>query len=233
MLGRAILEALVIITSVMVALAADRWVAGLEERAHTSELLEQLEANIRADSVRVAEALEVARTRQQVAANLLAGKGTTEGADPRRFIAEFERVGWLSQPSFETDTWRDMVATGMSSLIEDAALRKALANYYDRAEIMERLQANWAETAQIYQRRANRIVPALVRVGVLNAIPAGTSLREPGQGDVDEVVRAFETDELLRADLSQVMVSYSGQKGLYPRFLSESSTILEQLRTGR
>jgi hypothetical protein len=233
MVGRAILEALVIITSVMVALAADRWVAGLEERARTSEILEQLEANIRADSVRVAEALEVARTRQQVAANLLAGKSTSEGADPMRFIAQFERVGWLSQPSFQTDTWRDMVATGTSSLIGDAALRTALANYYDRAEVMERLQANWAETAQIYQRRANRIVPALVRVGVLNAIPAGTPLPEPEQEDVDEVVRAFETDQLLRADLSQLMVSYSGQKALYPRFLSESSTILEQLRTGR
>ena len=49
MLGRAALEASVILVGVMLALAADRWVMGLDERAQESDVLERMVADLRAD----------------------------------------------------------------------------------------------------------------------------------------------------------------------------------------
>jgi hypothetical protein len=237
MLGRAALEAAVILVGVMLALAADRWVMDLDERAQESDVLERMVVDLRADSAMIATSIENAHAHQTFALRLLQDGPHTDVEDPAAFLADFASVSWSGSLEFTRETWDDLIATGRNSLIRDPAPRLALSRYYNGTERVSLLDGAWQEVGALYGDRAKGVLPVQVRLTALQHHPwwAGSSL-EPfvpvdiTQDDVARLRRAVTADEELQDELGGLVVVYNGKTTVYAELLTELSELLVLLR---
>ena len=236
MLGRAALEAAVILVGVLLALAADRWVMGLDERAQESDVLERLVENLQTDSANIATNIEDAGTRQEFAVRLLREGPSTSVERPAAFLADFESVGWSASLEFARETWDDLIATGRSSLIGDPEFRHALSRYYNRTEFVSSLDSAWHEFFLGYQDRAKGVLPVRVRLSAMESHPwwgDSPELLVPvdiTQDDVDRLRRSLAVDEQLQAELGQLVIIYQGKANVYAQLLTELNEVLVLLR---
>lgn len=137
-LGRSLVELVVIIAGVMIALAADRWIAGIDERAEARSYVTRLAENLRADSAELETWVQHATDRRQIALDMLLYAET--GAFPSGIAPDslLRMLVYTSAPSatgaYATETWQDMVATGNVGLLDDVELRDSLSVYYNEVE---------------------------------------------------------------------------------------------------
>ena len=230
-LVRAAVEAAVIIVGVMLALIADRWVMGLDERAQEADIVERLLEDLQADSVSIATAIQGTRTRQDFAIRLLYEQSSTAIEDPAAHVAQFERVAWSASLEFARGTWDDLLATGRSSLIRAPETRQALSRYYDQTDRVSWLDTGWNEVFLRYQDRAKGVLPVQVRLSALGIpLPEPFVPVEVTADHVATLQRSLILDEELRADLGQVVVVYQGKATFYPTLLAQLSDLLTLLR---
>lgn len=136
-LSRSLVELLVIIAGVMIALAADRWIAGIDERAEARSYMSRLTDNLRADSTNLEISVRQAADRRQTALDMLLYAQTGEfpsGIAPDSLLRMLVLTGAPSGAPYSTETWRDMVSTGNVELISDVELRDSLSVYYNEVE---------------------------------------------------------------------------------------------------
>jgi hypothetical protein len=243
MLARAAVEAAVILVGVMIALAADRWVQGLDERAQESDIVGRLAEDLQSDSAIIASRLADARSKQAFAIRLLQDDPVAPAGEPAAFLAAFETVSWSPVLESSRATWDDLIATGRSSLISEQAARRALSGYYEWIERVTGLDAGWNQVLLTFQDRAKGAVPAEVRLSALQADPVTGGIARFGalpetfepanvtQADVDRLRRRLAVDEELRSELTQVVVVYQGKIQVYPRLLDELAEVLALLRS--
>ena len=138
-LGRSLVELVVIVAGVMIALAADRWIAGIDERAEACSYMSRLEADLRVDTASLAKAVRKSEERNQTVLNMLLYAETGEmraRLDPQSLVL-------MATPgpgeTFVTETWEEMVSTGRVDLISDVELRNGLSAYYNEVERMSLL----------------------------------------------------------------------------------------------
>ena len=130
--ARAVGEVLIIVVGVLIALAADAWWTGRQERAEAREYLSRFADDISNDRflLRANRSVELRRTE---AADALLEWMEHPDAPPRdslRTLLNRTRGGSL-QP-MRTGTWIDLRSNGRLTLIESAELRDALLAYYER-----------------------------------------------------------------------------------------------------
>ena len=136
-LSRSLVELFVIIAGVMIALAADRWIAGIDERAEARSYVSRLTDNLRTDSASLETSVQQAADRKQIALDMLLYAETGELPSAMAPDSLLRMLVLTTAPSLQvsaTETWRDMVATGNVDLISDVELRDSLSVYYNEVE---------------------------------------------------------------------------------------------------
>ncbi len=129
--GRLVAEFVVIVTGVLVALAADRWNQGRAEQAAETAYLDRLELDIRSDSLRAEGFLSLADSISAANAALIE---LVDGGDRPQdlvgtIVAAFQELV-LPPPA----TWNDLVSTGSLALLRDLEVRRAVVAYYSTRE---------------------------------------------------------------------------------------------------
>ena len=129
--GFLVAEFVIISLGVLVALGADRWVRGLDEKTLTDTYLVNLQSDLRQDSVLFSVGESQAHRNVLNAGLLLSllreGPGPT--TDRKEvLVALYELSVWLPR-GFRTVTWTDLIATG-NLLLLDNDLRRELSLYY-------------------------------------------------------------------------------------------------------
>ena len=129
--GRLLAEFAVIILGVLGALAADRWMVGVEEASLGDAYLARLRTDFRADSAAIEE--RIAHTEENVGRVGLLLSVWKEGPDASAartdVLVAVETLAWWRPVQYATGTWTDLLATGNLRLI-DSDLRGKLSSYY-------------------------------------------------------------------------------------------------------
>lgn len=223
-------EGLVIVLGVLVALAVDRWATGLDERTLEESYIEHLVENFSADSVQLATSVEEAESRRALAIQILQGDESTALLEPERFLRDFETLPWWAPVEYSRETWDELVSTGRLSLIRDAALRSSVSRYYNHIEWLALLETDWDEQLEEYEVRAWRVLPPLIRLQVVGALPDASPPVALGPDDVQTVFRTIAQDDMLRVHLGQLANIYGVQVRLYGEVRDEVNAILGLLR---
>jgi len=124
-------ELAIVIVGVLLAIAADRWNTGRQDRAAEEAYLVELEADLRSDTAALSE--EIARAQRREAAARLMLSVVLEGApiaDPVEFVSSVVNASTYGEPVQSRETFDDLVQTGRLGLITDPNLRRELAEYY-------------------------------------------------------------------------------------------------------
>jgi len=153
-------EFALILVSVFLALAAERWVAGRADR----DLVSQYTEDLRTDLARDSATIQVwARSGQRRAAALEQMLGALNGTAPGLLGAEAVSTMHVAQivpiPNFRSATYQDLVSSGNIRLLS-ASVRRALVQYHDAlAELDRRL----ALTGYQQKPEFADLLPAVVR----------------------------------------------------------------------
>lgn len=229
--GRLVAEFIVILVGVLTALAADRWMSGLDERELEDTYLAQLVENLVADSASLAERVELAERRWRLAVGLLEGTVTDSVSEPASFLADLERLGWHNPVEYSRETWDDLVATGQLALITDPELRNGLSALYNRMEWLAHIEGDIERQAARYEVRSIGIQRPLVRLFIMDALPPERSPPVITDDDLYALSSALAVDSTLRSDLGQVAMYSNGQIGLYSGLISQLMSVLSSLRS--
>lgn len=153
---RLIAEFLVIFVGVMVALAADQWVQGLEDRRLEDEYLERLRADVGydRDEILFVQAVSIAG---RDAVDSLSRPEFVAGASDLELVGAALLAAGARQIDLSRGTWNELVASGRIELLEDAEVRLALAEY-DR--FTGEIAGYWDYTANDLRPWVIRRVPA-------------------------------------------------------------------------
>ena len=126
-------ELLIIAAGVLIALAIDQWNADRLERKEERLVLQQLVVDVRSD-IRQIEWIQQAVTAKEASLQrLLAALAKDPGeVDDVEFLADIvigANFGW-NQSKVERSTFDQLLGSGEFRVIENAELRRIIANYY-------------------------------------------------------------------------------------------------------
>ena len=230
-LGRLIGETGVIVIGITLGLAADRWVSGIDEQRRVAAYISELVDNLQADSATLATAIRRAEQRQRFAVGLLDGGADSLLVDPAAFLQSLETLTWWSPLDHSRETWDDLVATGGLRLIRSPALRLALSRYYNTTEETATIEQAWVtQLLQASQFRLE-VIPPILRLGVVGALPDGASGPPVTQADALSAVQAVRSDAPTTAEIANVAMIYWAQKRMYGDLLDSTSEVLALLRS--
>lgn len=207
---RAIGELIIVIVGVVLGLAVDRWVAGIDDRSTVEAWSRQLSEAITQDSAAMTARMQTYQantTRGLELLNTIEGK-PQEILDPTEFVRTTEMVGWWVPFNAERSTWDEITATGQLSLFEDADLRKALTAYYAYLDRLANLEEQWVMVFQDYWERQQAVVPPLLRIEILDdEFGLGTS-RPVTQAEARIIAAGFQQDDALKGALGTAVGVY-------------------------
>lgn len=129
--GFLVAEFVIISLGVLVALGADRWVRGLDEKTLTDTYLVNLQSDLRQDSTSFSIAESQAH-RNVLNAGLLVSllrEGPGPTTDRKEVLVALYELSEWGPRGFGTVTWTDLLATGNLRLL-DNDLRRELSVYY-------------------------------------------------------------------------------------------------------
>jgi hypothetical protein len=192
---RILAEGIVIIVSILLALAADSWYQDRSDRLASEEYLERLAADLSADTATFHLMLDVLHRKDanlEAVARVALG---SEGPDSA-FFESLNATQFLgfNAPGAQRATYDDLIATGGIGLIRDQALRGRIVSYYDYAEnqsrrieerrteyphAVYRLDAsNWRglATDSAFERLVDQALDSIRTPGFLNLLNAERTL---------------------------------------------------------
>jgi hypothetical protein len=171
---KAAAEFLLIVTGVLAALTVDAWWQGRLDDEREHQYLQQIEADVRSNSQRLQEALELEQDQLQRAQSMLAAlRGTIpiSGDSASAWMMRDPPFPWYSDPRVLDGTMVALIETGDINLIRDPVVRSGLIEY------LGQLQADFAE----FKRG---IVPFLAHVDELyRMMEIARSARPQANGD--------------------------------------------------
>lgn len=248
-LARGAAEFLVIFVGVILALAADRWIAAADERADAAFYLEQLEADLRADSVRLQIRIGEAAAKASVALAVLrevAGEGAVGTDESGGLAARMKGVGSFSPLDYNRASWDELVSSGRVSLVEDPGLRRGLSGYYDDLEAFAQTELEWDITLRGLEEQLSLVgdpIRHLVLWGAfleslgvaLPEAPEGGDYSGPGPSPADftALIEELRQDPSLQNRLALSRVVWTVAQYSYAIRLDRSIQLLDGLAAGR
>lgn len=206
----AIAELLIVIVGVVLGLAVDRWVAGIDDRSAVEAWSRQLNEAVTQDSIGMASRMQTYEANTDRGLTLLNTIERTpqDISDPTEFVRATEMMGWWAPFNADRSTWDEITATGQLSLFEDADLRKALTAYYAYLDRLSKLEEQWVLVFQDYWERQQAVVPPLLRIEILDdEFGLGTS-RPVTQAEARNIAAAFRQDDALKGALGTAVGVY-------------------------
>lgn len=237
---RVVGELAVIVVGVLLALTADRWVQGLDDREREQAYLQGVERDLQADSSTLAGAIILEAYREETARSLLEATehGPAADTEPGEWIGRFEMLGWSSPVGYATATWVQLISTGDLALLRSVSLRRELSAYYEGQDALNRSEEDWERLFWLLEQRTMLANPPGVRSAALNAIldVLGDEVDLPSSGavamgDVDRVLRAMDEDHQLAALVGQAWLAASVRTQLYRSLLEETVRLLSLVRS--
>jgi len=153
---RSFAEFLVIFVGVVVALAADRWLAAQDQASEAAFYEEQLVRDLRADSALFSQRMDALADRArgtlvfpQVAAGLVPEDSPVAIAT----VPFFEALGAFEPVAPNRDAWDDLVSTGSVSLLS-RGLRQSLSSYYNDLKTLHAAELEWDRAMRLFEVRA-------------------------------------------------------------------------------
>ena len=161
-------QGLTIVVSVLLALAADRMMLGLDERALERSYLRGLSEDFQEIESTAEYARVSAASRDSAAALvLLTLRGNPPGASSGIELARaLELSGWVIDIRFARATWDDMVGTGRLGILRNAELRREIAAFYRQADQLYAFTRDWVQMAREYSNVTRTIIDPELRVAI-------------------------------------------------------------------
>lgn len=152
-------ELLIVVVGVMIALAFEQWNSDRLDRVEEVEIIDRLIGDLRVDLENIEFGFDRIANKQAVLARINSDLTSPDRrpSDSRRFlqdIAASGSFGW-DQPSPRRTTFDEVLASGKFGLIRDTATRVRIADYYDNAGEVDRIE----ERETIYPNLTYQFVP--------------------------------------------------------------------------
>ena len=168
--GRLASELAVIVTGILLALTVDSWVDSRRDRGAEREYLQRLLADLTANTTelhRVDRILEAVRSHGMALVPLLSGRHSVTDT-VGLFASLLHSTNSPEWPVARTGAHSDLVTTGNVALLRNDELRRAVADYYARAE---RLQDAWDRDISYYRNTVRRLIHPDTRLQLAEACP--------------------------------------------------------------
>ena len=131
----AISELVIVVAGVMIALAAEDWRQGRQDRALELEYVQNLIEDLQSDTAAITAIRDATRERAENAQTILSVYDTrSRPAAPTDFVRAVEYGSYFSDPAYTTTTVDDLTSTGNLRLLRSAEVKEALAQYYQEIE---------------------------------------------------------------------------------------------------
>lgn len=229
---RLLAEGAVIVAGVLIALAADRWMQGLDDRRLEREYLAQLLDDFEnADSaltwgVRFAERrLAYADLVQQV----------TEGALPDSVGAlELARAlhlsSWLVDPPVPRDTWSELVADGRLTLLTNRSLRRDISLFYGTIDQQSEFHGEWTEFVRPFRTAATGLLPPRLGLAIAKWEIEGEPIDPALVPDRASLIAAIRAESDLRRSSEPTLTQNWAAVRQYGVLLEHARRIAEAIR---
>jgi hypothetical protein len=232
-LGAFLGQGLVIVVSVLFALAVDRIVKGIDdsnlERTYLEGLLqdfdaiEDLTAYLKTSSAGrdAASAVVLAAMRGEAPPD-------SSGMGLARALVQ---TGWVVDIQFARTTWDDMVGTGRLSILQNPEVRKEISAYYRDVDQLQSWTRDWVQMAGRYNDAVKTLLDPEVSFAIGNQLIHNEAMPVGPAPDVRDLVRRIGATPDLRTTISDVLLINKTSAQWYGELEWRARRIEQLLRT--
>jgi hypothetical protein len=226
-------QGLVIVVSVLFALAVDRVVMGWDERNLERTYLEGLLEDFGNIEAQMQSAMSAAAKRDTSTVIVLAvmrGNPPTDlsGLDLARAL---ELSGWVLDPQFSRDTWDDMVGTGRVGALRNVKLRRDIALMYRQVDQLHLFAREWTQLTREYGAVVRTILEPELRVAIGSEFIYDDSIPSVLAPDAARLARTIATNPDLAPAIGDVLLINNVSARLYAQLSEQARSIAELIRT--
>lgn len=162
-------ELVIVVTGVLIALAADGWNASRADRALERQYIAGVVRDLRADTAQIREAMVLSERRALSARNVLAEINGDSLLAPDELAISVEESMWFNFPAYSRETITDLMSTGNLRLIRVSVLRQRLSEYYQAIDRLDQWTGNWRRI----QMDLEALLPNVLNLRHRDAITSG------------------------------------------------------------
>jgi len=151
-------ELVIVVTGVLIALAADGWSKRQADRALELRYLNDLVVDLKSDTAQLRAAIDLAETRAALGHAVLRAADGDTVLSPSDLVVALERQFYFAFPAYSRTTISDLMSTGNLRLLQGRDLKRQLSEYYQTIERLEQWSENW----RVIQRDVERLMPELL-----------------------------------------------------------------------
>jgi type II secretory pathway pseudopilin PulG len=228
------LEAVLIVVSVMLALAADNWREEVAEQKLERHYLEALADDLRADLENYKsdqEDISLTADNARYLLGVLRSSGTPLQSD-KFLVAVESSIRTIEQPPISRGAYDDMVGGGQLGLIRNDNLRRRISDYYALTKSNEYAWELWRYRSWYgFGPVAVAVMPldaqvwAAATLGQMDS-PSAAPIPEDIDGIASEVAEALRADRRTEGLVRAVIRSTWGQASTLASFSSSAEDVL-------
>lgn len=227
-------ESFIIVIGVLVALAVDRAVQGVDEAALERTVLESLLQDLEETDSVVEEAHIWANLRDEWGRDLLAilEGDTPSTRDFHQVVLGMEFVALHYQLRIPRDTWDDLLGTAQLGVVTNPDLRRVVSRFYRSAELIVDYTNGWTEISRAYENDLRRLLPARWRLEVRalwvsgEPIPSASAPIFQSLPPQDELQTRIRNWPGLEGHLSDVLLGNTSAVGAYSELKGELESVI-------
>ena len=206
-------ELVIVALGVMIALWADQAMQGRQEAAMAVSYLERLQTDIRADVVALKFSSDQARNRLAITRKVDAWVHDPDAApDPDALVMNAHYAGVTFSPTISRFTIEELKSTGDLRLLENQALKREVADYYNQISLQVGQWIAWGEEGitETYFRELAFVVDPEFRIRAGTIDPALlqqflTASGEQGSSSIAEIPGFAPEIGATRVDADQIL----------------------------
>ena len=177
-------ELLIIILGVLIALWAENWRQGLDERSQEQQyierLLRDLDADLAAIDLLMAQTSDRAYQAKVVLDAIDKGRRDVPASD---FLGAVEYAWFFGYPSISRSTFNDLMSTGNLRLLRSSAVKDGLSGYYSRIDGNLQFRDLYVPTQQRLGEVVAEVLDLDTRYTLFDGLPADYEPRLPWPAD--------------------------------------------------
>lgn len=224
-------QGLVVVASVLFALAVDRMVSRIDEDALERSYLEGLLEDFGNLEASTAGNMEAAARADTAAVTVLAA--TTGRVDVGLTGMDLAKAlvlsGGVPPLQVTSDTWEDMVNTGSLGILKNAHLRREVALFYRQTDQVRVFNRDWTESARPYGEVVRTILDPELRAAIGMELIYGESISPGLEPDITQLTRRISSSEEIRPAIGDVLLINKVSARLYAHLNERAQTILRMI----
>lgn len=240
---RGLAELLVIVTGVMIALAADRWRESQRDEHRTASYVARLKADVEADIAAFATTVEWAGAIDESCLYVLdVYRGTNPSAETADLFAyHLFRASWNLRGHTASGTYQDLVSTGNLALLP-VQLRPQVTDYYTVRDyyVLDRVESFADDARTGYWRVPDIVLGPLLGPEIWRRIQGTPPDHQPttrgellGEDDLEDAVEKLRDIDDLETSLAEVRRQMAQRQIIFGERLPRAArTLLQSLEAG-